>query len=132
MVTTSQIPPQDPDSQPRTVNQGGTVLPIYGVRRPVMYHLFETEMNSVSAFNGEALRWFSFGAFFLNCIIAVVVGWCYSSRPLNAFAEFMVKKGVWLLALLTVASFAYGFWIVHQKHNLIEQIKRETRTESGG
>jgi hypothetical protein len=116
-----QIGPQLP-----VVNQGGTVRPLYGERRPVMYHLFETEMQSISVFNGEALRWFSFGSFFLNCIIAVVIGWCYSSGPLSAFGEFMVKKGVWYLGVLTVACFGYGFWVIYQKHTLIAQIKRET------
>jgi len=95
----------------------------------MMYHLFETEMQSLSAFNAEALRWFSFGAFFLNCIIAVVIGWCYSNGPLNSFAQFMVDKGVWFLVVLTIACFAYGFWVVHQKRTLIAQIKKETRAD---
>lgn len=129
MATPPQIPLQQFGSQIPAVNQGSTLRPFYGERRPVMYHLFETEMQSISAFNGEALRWFSFGAFFLNCIIAVVVGWCYSSGPLNAFGAFMVAKGIWYLAVLTLASFGYGFWIIGQKHSLMAQIKRETKTE---
>ena len=111
------------------VNQGGTVRPVYGIRQPMMYHLFETEMQSLSAFNAEALRWFSLGAFFLNCIIAVVIGWCFSNGLLSSFAEFMVHRGVWFVAVLTVACFGYGFWIVYQKHTLIAQIKRETKAE---
>ena len=44
---------------------------MYGVRRPVRYHLFETEMESVSVFNGEALSLFLFGAFVLSIFLNI-------------------------------------------------------------
>lgn len=95
-----------------------------------MYHLFETEMRSISAFNGEALRWFSIGSLCLNCIIAIVIGWGYTDAPLSDFAAFMVHKAVWFIGAITIASFGFGIWALCQKKNMIDQIKAETRAES--
>jgi hypothetical protein len=87
------------------VNRGGTVRPVYGERRPVMYHLFETEMNAVSAFNGEALRWFSIASFCLSLVVAILVGWAFSNSPLSEFGNFLLHRATWYFRNIVSGSF---------------------------
>jgi hypothetical protein len=112
------------------VNQGGTVRPVYGERRPVMYHLFDTEMRSISGFNGEALRWFSIGSFCLNCVLAIVIDYAYATAPLSEFGKAVLYKVAPFLGVIVIGSFGFAIWALCQKKALIDQIKRETRTES--
>jgi len=94
-----------------------------------MYHLFETEMNSVSAFNNQSLWWFSLGSFWTNCIIAILIGWAYNSSPLSEFGQFMVHKAVWYAGVLALACYTFGWSTLWTKRTLINQIKDETRTD---
>jgi hypothetical protein len=107
-------------------NRGGTVHPIYGDRRPMMYHLFETEMTSISSFNTVALSMFSVGSFLLSCVIAIVIGWSFSTPPLSEFADFMCHKAVYFIGVLTLMFFVFGAWAIIKKQSMINQIKKET------
>src|SRR5579859_2386834 len=111
------------------VDRGGTVRPVYGERRPTMYHLFKTEMESISAFNGEALRWFSIGSLGLNCVIAIVIAYAFATSQLSEFGTFVLHYGAPFLGVATVASFGFGVWAIRAKKTLIEQIEAETVTE---
>lgn len=122
--------PESPYSSSPAPTTGGTVRPVYGERRPVMYHLFETEMKSISEFNSESLRWFSIGSFCLNFVIAIVVDYAYGGSPLSEFGAFCLHKAAPFLGVLSIASFAFGGWVLYQKKTLIDLIKSETRTES--
>lgn len=111
------------------INRGGTVRPVYGERRPIMYHLFETEMESISAFNGEALRWFSIGSLCLNCVIAILIGYAFVTSPLSEFGALVLYYAAPFLGVVTIASFGFGMWAILTKKGLIEHIKTETRTQ---
>ena len=121
--------PTATDTGAERANIGGTVLPVYGTRRPVMYHLFETEMKSVSSFNTVALSLFSIGSFLANSVIAIVIGWGFSAPPLTEFGAFMVTKCVYFIGVLAAMCFGFGVWAICRKISMVNQIKRETRTE---
>jgi len=125
IISAVEIPEQE------IANRGGTVRPIYGERRPTMYHLFETEMQSISAFNSEALRWFSIGSLSLNCVIAIIIGYAFATSPLSEFGFAVLHYGAPFLGILTAACFGFGIWAVVQKKTLINQIKKETKSETG-
>jgi hypothetical protein len=108
---------------------GGTIVPVYGERRPMTYHLFETEMQSISALNGEALRYFSVGAFVLSCTLTIVIGDGFATDPLTDFGKFMLHWGAPLSALLAMLCFGLGAYAVSTKAALINQIKKETVTK---
>jgi len=94
-----------------------------------MYHLFDTEMRSISGFNGEALRWFSIGSLFLNCIIAIVIDYAYATTPLSEFGRVVLYRVAPFMGVVVVGSFGFAGWSLWQKKTLLDQIKRETRTE---
>jgi hypothetical protein len=112
-----------PDS---VTNLGATVRPVYGERRPMMYHLFESEMKSVSAFNGVALTCFSVSSFLLNSVIAIVIGWGYSGKDISEFGTFMFHKALWYIAVLALIFFAGGVYAICIKKSVVDQIKQET------
>lgn len=96
-----------------------------------MYHLFETEMKAISEFNSESLRWFSIGSFFLSCLIAIVVDYAFAGSTITDFGKVCLHWGVPCFGILSLVTYAYGFWVLYQKKTLIDQIKYETKTESG-
>jgi hypothetical protein len=128
MVTAPQIPPQ-PQAAATSVNQGGTVNPVYGTRQPMMYHLFENEVKSISSLNAVALSMFSVGSFFANSIIAIAIGWGFSAPPLSEFGSFMCHRGAYFIGVLMLLCFGGGIWAVGQKKSIIDQIKSETKTD---
>ena len=65
-----------------------------------MYHLLETEMNCISAFNGEALRWFSIGSLCLSFFIGIIIGYAFSESVLSEFGHFMLRYGAPFLGIL--------------------------------
>ena len=119
-----QIPPAG-----NIVNQGGTVSPVYGVRRPAMYHLMETEMMSISAFNDEAFRWFGIGSFFLTFGISIIINAGFVDGKLSDFGYFMLHRATWFLGLLALACYIFGACAVGRKRGMIKQIKKETKSE---
>jgi hypothetical protein len=94
-----------------------------------MYHLFETEMTSISAFNGEALRWFSIGSLCLNCVVAIIIAYAFVNSPLSEFGSFVLHYAAPFLGVATIGCFGFGAWVICVKKNLIDQIKLETRTK---
>lgn len=95
-----------------------------------MYHLFDTEMDSVSAFNGEALRWFTLGSLCLNCVIAILIGYAFSTAPLSEFGVSALHYGAPFLGVSAITSFGFGIWAICTKKGLIDKIKAETRQNS--
>jgi hypothetical protein len=93
-----------------------------------MYHLFETEMRSISEFNEETLRWFSIGSFCLNAVIAIVIGYAYVTSTMSEFGHFCYKMAPFL-GIVAFTCFGFGTRVLFQKKAVINQIKRETRTE---
>lgn len=91
-----------------------------------MYHLFESEMISVSSLNTVALSLFSVGAFLASCVIAIVIGWGFATPPLSEFAFFMCHRGMYFVGILSLMLFAFGCWAVLKKKGIIDQIKKET------
>jgi hypothetical protein len=127
-MATQQIP-EPIGSETAIANQGGTVRPVYGERRPVMYHLFENEVKSISSLNAVALSMFSLGSFFANNIIAIVIGWGFSAPPLSEFALFMCHRGAYFIGVLMVMCFLSGIWAICKKRSIIRQIKEESKTQ---
>jgi hypothetical protein len=109
---------------------GGTIKPVYGERRPMTYHLFETEMRSISAFNGEALRYFSLGSFAFSCTLNIVIGYGFATGPLPAFGQFILHWGLPLTGALGALCFGLGVYALREKATLIKQIESETVAKS--
>jgi len=111
-------------------NTGGTVRPVYGERRPVMFHLFDTEMDSISAFNGQALVWSSLGSLLLNIVAAILIGYAFVSGPMSEMGLLMVYKVAPFVGVLSLICFAGAIYVICRKKTLIAKIRRETRTEA--
>jgi hypothetical protein len=126
-----QIPLQPVDPQIPVANQGGTVHPVYGERRPVMYHLFENEVRSISALNAVALSMFSVASFLANNLFAIMIGWGFAPSPLSDFGFFMLHRGCYFVGFLMLLCFGFGIWAICQKKSIIKQIKSEARNERG-
>lgn len=122
-----QIPLQDLGQAP-VANQGGTVRPVYGIRHPVMYHLFETELQSVSAFNGEALRWFAIGTFLVNIVIAITCNWISAVSPLPDYLKPILSKVEVFLVLMALVSYGFAIWALLQRKRLIDQVKKRNKS----
>jgi len=105
---------------------GGTVAPRYGERRPMMYHVFENELQGISSLNAEALRYFSLGAFFLGMILNIVIGYAFSNGPLSELGTLMLHRATWFIGVLALICFAFGGWAVWKRASMVDQIKRET------
>lgn len=95
-----------------------------------MYHLFETEMMSISAFNSEALRWFSIAAACLGFFVGIVTGYAFSDATLSMYGKMALDYGAPFFGITAVTGYCFGIWALCQKSNLIQQIKRETITET--
>ncbi len=118
-ITTSQLG--------KVANQGSTLRPVYGERRPMMYHLFESEMKSISHFNSLALASFTVCGFFVNTVIATVLGWGFATGQLTEFGAFMIHRGVYWLAVLGSIFFFFGIAAIWHRKSVTDLIKRETR-----
>jgi hypothetical protein len=90
------------------------------------FHLFETEFKTISALNGEALRWFSIGTFLLSIVANIIVSYSFASLPISEGARFVFKFGLVLTDDGTILSFIFGFWSVWTKKTIIDDIKKET------
>ena len=90
------------------------------------YHLFETEVQSISSLNGEALRYFSIGAFLLGIGVNTSVGYILAVPPLSEFGHSLVRWGIGVAFVLSVLCYLLGGWAIWTKRTIIEQIKRET------
>lgn len=108
---------------------GSTLRPIYGERRPMMYHLFETEMQSISAFNGQALRYFSFGSFLLSICLNIGIAYYFYAPPVPPMIARGAGYGIFATLVLSVMCFGFGVWALCTKRGLIRQIREETKSE---
>ncbi len=95
-----------------------------------MYHLFETELQSISSFNSEALRWFAIGTFAFQTLIGFTLDWIFEAAPLSDFLKRLLPLVVAILILMTIACYAFGVWAVWQRKKLVDQIKAETKVET--
>lgn len=120
-----------PKKEKELATGGSTLRPVYGERRPVMYHLFESEMKSISAFNGEALRYFSFGSFLLSLLISLGIGAYFAPHPLPAAQATVVLYGLLGSGGLAAMCFGFGIWTLCTKKSVIDQIKKETKSDAG-
>lgn len=93
-----------------------------------MYHLFESEMKSISAFNGVALACFSVFSALLNVTVAIFIGWGFSATPLSEFGDTMIHKGVWYVLLLALIFLLTGVYAIYTRMSVVKQIKNETKT----
>lgn len=96
----------------------------------MMYHLFETEMKSISSLNTVALSLFSIGSFLATCVIGIVIGWGFATPPLTDFGTFMIVRGVYFIGALALMCFGFGGWAIYRKNSMIDDIKRETQTNN--
>ncbi len=132
----SQLNPLEQIPTDKLGNRGGTVSPLYGERTPVMYHLFETEMENISAFNNQALFCFSAGTFVLNIILnglekAILINWAFVSSTGHfpiLLEPLCTIKMVILFGFIALCCYGFGGWALWKKRSTIAQIKRETKT----
>ncbi len=91
-----------------------------------MYHLFESEMKSISSFNAMALGCFSVSSLLLQIVIAIVIGWGFSTGQLSEFGDLMIHKGVYFVGVLCLLFFIMGISCIRYRKTITDQIKRET------
>lgn len=126
-ASSSTKPPKPLKKYAKGGGTGSTINPVYGERRPMTYNLFETEVQSISALNGEALRYFSVGGFVLSCVLNIIVGYGFAgSNPLSEIGKIMLYDGAPLLGLLSALCFGLGSYAIHAKTTIVNQIKSET------
>jgi hypothetical protein len=110
---------------------GSTVIPTLTERRPMTYVVFETEMKSISALNGGALRWFSIGAFMLMACLNILVANAFG-YPIPEVGEMVIRWCIWVTGGASVLCYIFGGISILSRHSVIEQIKNETRKKEGG
>jgi len=94
-----------------------------------MFHLFDTEMDSISAFNGQALVWSSLGSLLLNIVIAILIGYVFATDQMSEMGKLMVYKVAPFIGVLSLICFGGAIYVICRKRALIDKIKQETRTE---
>lgn len=107
---------------------GGTIRPVYGERRPMMYQLLETEMRRVSNLNSQALVWFSAGGFCLATSINIVISSLFAADPLTDIAKIALRYGCFTAFVLSAIFYLAGWWAVRTRESDIKRIKDETRS----
>ena len=90
------------------------------------YHLFETEFKSIASLNGEAIRYFSFGAFSASIFMNIVVSYTFSSSPISESGTLLLKFGSLLTGGLMLLFYVLGAWAIWTKKSIVDDIKRET------
>ena len=95
----------------------------------MMYHLFETEVRSISSLNGEALRYFSIGAFLLATDISIVIADVFAA-DIPKIPDPVVHWGIGIIGVLSVLCYILGGLAVYTKKTIIKQIKAETIVKS--
>jgi len=91
-----------------------------------MYHLFENELDSISGFNAVALTWFSIGSFFVNMILAILIGYAFATLPLTELGDILLHKVTYALGALSLMCFGGGTWAVYTRKSITDKIKKET------
>jgi hypothetical protein len=122
------VTPVTAGSLSQVASSGATIRPVYGERCPVMYHLFEVELKTITALNTLALIFFSFGGFISSCIVSIVISCAFATPPLSELGDFLYRKAVWYLAIFAGGCFVAGGYCVWSKRSAIKQIKDETKT----
>lgn len=105
---------------------GSTINPKYGERRPMTYNILETELEAVSSFNGEALRYFSFGSFFVAMILNIIISYAFSNGPLTDLGHLLLYRATLAIGVLALVFFSFGVWAVLKRKSIVDRIKSET------
>ena len=111
------------------LNRGGTVSPVYGQRRPKMFHLFQNEVTSISSLNSTALAFFSIGAFLASIVLSIIVGYGFAAGPLSEFGKVLCHQGAWAIGVLSAIFYGWGGYMVYVKKTIVDQIKKETEKD---
>jgi hypothetical protein len=122
-----------PSSHNRVVSshhRGGTIIPQYGERRPLTYHVFETELEAISSLNAEALRYFSFGSFFVAMAINIIISYAFSNGPISELGNLMLYRATPATGVLALICFGFGVWAILKRRKMIDRIKSETESPS--
>jgi len=109
---------------------GGTVHPVYGERRPMMYHLFDTELSAISSFNSVALSFTSLGSFCLSILLAIIIAYTFASTPVSEIEKMVFQYGGILTLGLSIIFYGFAVRFVFTRASMINQIKNETRSQS--
>jgi hypothetical protein len=109
---------------------GSTLRPLYGERRPVMYHVFESEMKSISSLNAQALAWISAGSFCLSIAANICVSSIFATQPLSDAATLVVRYGLTAAIGLSVICYFFGGWAILRRRSTVKQIEDETRSNA--
>ncbi len=91
------------------------------------YHLLESEMKSITAFNAMALVWFSLGTLLLETVSAIIIGFGFASQPLSELGDFLFHKLMPFLVLAAAIVFGGGIYSVMAKRSQISLIRSETQ-----
>jgi hypothetical protein len=113
------------EKKPRD-RSAGTIKPRYGERRPMTYHLFESEMRQISSLNAQAVAFFSLGAFCLAILVDIEVGAAFATFPLSEIGKLFFKWGAVLCGGLAFIFYGFGVYFLHQKRSATDLIKKET------
>lgn len=106
---------------------GATVRPIYGERRPVTYHVFETELMTITALNSHAISQFSIGSALAAFVANILIAFTFSGDNVGDIGKFLFHYVSWICGTLAAAFYGFGILSLRQKKSLIDQIKRETK-----
>lgn len=95
-----------------------------------MYHLFDTEMDTISRFNALALAAFSMSSVLLNVILSIIISYGFSSPPVSELGEFLLHKVTLFLSLALLICVVFGVCAVLSRRSTVNKIKRETVSSS--
>ena len=92
-----------------------------------MYHLLETEFDTLTGLNALALIFFSLGSFVASALINILVSYAFSSSKLSPIADMLLHVGVVCLGVFGLMLFGAGAYCVGKKNTTAKKIKAETK-----
>ena len=121
MANNLLITPETPDS-----SQGATIRPRYVERTPPMWAVGETDMIGLSIAVGVANVAFAIGSFCLGFAVNILVSYS-GAETLTPVGEFLLNRGMWLLAFIALIFYGIGAAFLFVKGSLWKKIKSESR-----
>ncbi len=124
-----------PDSE--NTSQSASVQPLRGSyistthteRKMKAFEIFETEMDTLSAFNGIATLFFSLGWGCITCAIGIIINniidW---GKTANSMPVAIIVVICSLCVFVSILCFSIGIYYLHKKNTQINKIKGESKT----
>lgn len=109
--------------------RGSYVSTTHTERRMKAFEIFETEMDTLSAFNGIATLFFSLGWGCITCAIGIIINWIIDwVKTATVMPVGIIVVICSLCAFVSILCFLVGAYYLYKKNSQINKIKEESKT----